>query len=705
MRFVCKLLLIFILFVSTSNANEVLSNGIVMKANEVYYDAKKDSVTATGDIHIKMDNFILNANKIYYDLKKDVLFAEGNVSIIDEKGRTIYGERAVFRDKLKRGVIEEFISKFDESSILAARLANRLEENKFTFEKSVFTPCNVSCGNKPIWQLNAGHTELDYDKQKITYKHLFFEVYGVPVMYFPYFSHPAPNASAQSGLLVPKIKNDDFVIPFYFRAKPNLDFTLSPRLSKNYTILEGEYRHKIKFGQYKIQGSYGNPSFIKSNEDNLEKNSRPGRFHVFAKGDFADKNVNYGFNIKRASDKAYLINYQGIYDSYLTSKIYANTIERQNYFLLEGFYFQDLRSDSTKLKTPLILPSIRTQNVYSLNNDESILLNVKNNTIAYREEKGRQLVRTSLDLELESNLTSQGGHVFTFAVANRGDLYIVGFTDEKTSKEKDKVWYRNIPEIKTRWRYPLVRSVGSKSSIKIEPIVMAVVGQKYEPRFQKFGLVDSPVNELSENNIFTFNRFSGIDFHEYGSRLSYGINSSLISQHVYLDAFLGQLIHRNNTTMGNNNSEYVGSTSIDIADNFELFYRFRRDQRLKPIRNEVGAMAFTDKFSANVTYTELRRFSKYFIKEGFELEQDKASQINLDMNYRLMDNLWLGAASKLDITSRPTRVLVRSIRVTYIYDCVSINGAITDNFLQDRLRGVKKTRTKTFSIGLKVINM
>ncbi len=704
MRFVCKLLLIFILFVFGVNAKGRVPTAIVMKADEIYYDAKEDRVTAVGNIHIKMDNLILSGKMIHYDIKKNVLFVEDNVKIVDEKSQTIYGKRAVFKDKLKRGIIKEFIAKFDENSILVARLTKRVEANKFILEKSVFTPCDMSCSNKPIWQLNAIHTKLDYEKQKITYKHLFFGIYGIPVIYFPYFSHPTPLANAQSGLLIPKIKRDVLVIPFYFRVKSNLDFTLSPRLSKNYTILEGEYRHRVKFGQYKIQASYGNFIFRKFDKNQSKKNFWPGQFHIFAKGDFSANNVNYGFDIKRTSDKAYLTNYQGIYDSYLTSKIYANTIECRNYFLLEGFNFQDLRSNGIKFKTPFILPSISTKHIFELNNNKSVLLNVKNNTIVYKEPKGRELFRTALDLELESNLISQQGHMFTFAAANRSDLHVVAFTDKKISKKKNKVWYRNIPEIKARWRYPLIRNVSSKFTVKVEPTAMVAIAQKYKKHFQKFDLIDSPINELSENNIFSSNRFSAIDFYEYGNRFSYGINSSLLSQHLYLDTFLGQFVYKNNIK-NSSNFEYVGNVSVNVADGFEFFYRFRKNQHLNPIRNEFGASVFTDKFLTNVTYTALHRLSKYFIKKGFELEGNRVSQISFDMNFRLIDNLLIGATSKLDITSRPVKTLVRSIRVTYLYDCASINGAITDNFLSDNLRGIKKARSKTFSIGLKVINM
>jgi len=711
MRLVCKLLLIFFLLGITSFAKGAVPAGALMKANEVHYDSQKDTITASGDIFIQMDNYIVNADKIHYRLKEDVIFAEGNIRITDENNHIIYGERAIFKDKLKRGVVEEFIVKFDKNSILVARLANRIDDKHVTLDQSVFTPCEINCGNKPIWQLSAGHTNIDYDKQKITYKNVFFEVYGVPIMYLPYFMHPTPSAPAQSGLLAPKIKQDDFILPFYFRPKSNLDFTISPRLAKNYTIFESEMRHKISLGQYEIHGSYGNPSVTKTKDGKISKNSRPGRYHIFSKGDFSKDKINYGFNIKRASDKAYLINYHEIYDSYLTSSIYTNTIDGRDYFALEGFAFQDLRSNQVKLgagmdsqlKTPFILPSVRTQNIYSLNDDESLLFNVRNNTIAY-SEPNRQLARTSLDLELMSNLISSSGHMMSFTLANRGDLYWTSFINPNTTSENEKVWYRNIPEFRTRWRYPLANAISTKSTIVLEPTAMIVFGKNYEPRFKKFELVDPPKNELSENNIFSANSFSGIDVHDYGNRFSYGLNSSLMSEHLYVSTFLGQLLYKNNV-VEKGNADYVGNISIDVDNNFELYYRFRKNNALKAIRDEIGINATFEKLTANAIFTELHDISQHFAKKGFEPENNKASQLSFDVNYLLRPNLWVGMATNLDVASTPAKVLVRSIRVTYLFDCVSINGAITDNFLQDSTRGVKKTRRKTFSVGLKVINM
>ena len=606
---ICKLLLVYIIvhcpIFSVQGAN---MDNFMMKANKVLYDEKNDEITATGNIFVFIEGYSVNADRMRYNLKKDVISAEGNVSITNESGKVIHGQEAILRDKLKTGVISEFIIKFNNDSLLASRLARMLNKNRFVLEKSIFTPCKISCNKKPIWQLKSRYTDVNHKKHKVVYKHLFFEVYGIPIIYSPYFSHPMHNAPAQSGILQPRIQNDDFVIPFYFRIKPNLDFTITPRLSNDYTIFNGELRHKIHAGQYEIIGSYGNPILEKANND-----SRPERYYLFTQGDFSTKNVNYGFDIKRASDKAYLTNYHEIYDSYLASKFYTNTVSRRNYFLLEGFYFQDLRLADSKHKTPLVLPSIQTQNVYNLAEDNSLLLNIRSNVTAYNELRTMQLFRTSLNFELMKNIISKKGHIFTLSASNLGNLYLVESADQQNAK----IWYRNIPEITAKWFLPLVRHFNLSSyTVKLEPTIMATMGKKYEARFDKFGLIDSEKNELSENNIFSTNKFSGIDFHEYGNRMSYGISSSLMSKYFYVNGFLGQFIHKHNV-IKKNNADYVGSLSLDVFGNCKFFHRFRTNRTLTPIRNETGINITTNKLTATVSRTELYNIKRYFATEDF----------------------------------------------------------------------------------------
>lgn len=704
MRVICKSLLIFFLLGISFCAKGEMPKGVVMKAKTVHYNKDKDSITATGDIVIQMENYTLNADKIHYKIQEDLIFAEGNIRIIDDKGKIVQGERAVLKDKLKRGVIKEFIVQLEDDSIVASRLANRIDSDHLTLEKSVFTPCSRNCGKRPIWQINAAHTNIDYKQQKVTYKHVLFEVYGVPIMYTPYFAHPTPNASAQSGFLVPRVKDGSLMIPFYFRAKPNLDFTISPRVGKGYMIFEGDMRHKVPFGQYDITGSYANSALQKKYGNKIVKKEKFKRYHVLSRGDFQNKGVHYGFELRRASDKAYLVNYQKTHDSYLTSRIYTYTVNKRNYFSLEGLSFQDLRSrqEKEKQKTPFVLPTIRTQNIYSLNDEESLLLNMRNNFIVYKEPD-REIARASVDLELMKKMISNQGHMFTFTLANRGDLYFTNFISPDTGQDKFKKWYRNIPEFRTQWRYPLARRISKKSSVALEPTAMVVIGKRYKPRFKKFELIDAPKSELSENNIFLANSFSGIDLHDYGNRLSYGLRSSLISDVLYLNAFLGQQIHEYNIPQ-KGNYDYVGDISADINNNFQLFYRFRKNKFLDPIRDEVGINATSKKLRANVMFTELHDISTYFAKTRFQPDANKISQLSFSTDYNFTKNLVAGVESRFNFAGGP-KMLTRSIKMTYLFDCVSINAIIADEFLYDSERGVKKKRAQSFIVGLKAINM
>ena len=142
MKFFCKLLLaILLLGFMTNFVQASLKKGVIIKAKETNYDANNNTITASGDVFIQMDEYTLHAAIVHYDLARDIVYAEGNVRIIDEKGRRIYGQKAVFKDKLKKGIIEEFMAKLDDNSVIVSRTAKRIERNRVILERSVFTPC------------------------------------------------------------------------------------------------------------------------------------------------------------------------------------------------------------------------------------------------------------------------------------------------------------------------------------------------------------------------------------------------------------------------------------------------------------------------------------------------------------------------------------------------------------------------------------
>ena len=281
MRIFCKLILSILLIITTLFAHNIIlaakldavKGSLFMKADRVEYDEKSEIIVADGNIFVQFENYLLRADYIYYDIKHDHLFAEGNIRVEDDKNRIVVGEKAVFSDKLKQGIIDEFVLKIDDSHLIALA-AERIDENKSYLYKSIFTPCDIYCGREPIWKVSAQETFVDFEKHKIVYKNMFFQVYGAPIMYMPYFTHPTPQAPAQTGLLTPEMKQNSLLIPFYFRLRDNMDVTISPRVSKNYTIFEFEARHRLKEGSYKVEGSLGNTPHQLENEGRLVKNTK-----------------------------------------------------------------------------------------------------------------------------------------------------------------------------------------------------------------------------------------------------------------------------------------------------------------------------------------------------------------------------------------------------------------------------------------------
>ncbi|MFK7973834.1 MAG: LPS-assembly protein LptD [Rickettsiaceae bacterium] len=709
MRPFCKPFIIFcaaIFTVAITFANDNKSNApVLMQADLVHYDANSDVMIAQGNVVITMDGHTLYADTVHYDIKQDIVFAEENVKVVNQSGDVMFGHTAVLKDKFKYAIIQEFAAHLENNATVVARIAKRLGKEHFLLEKAVFSPCVTNCGKNPIWQIRSKSTKINYENETVVHKHSFFEIYGVPVFYTPYFMHPTPNAQARSGILVPEIENNSFVIPLYWRIKQNIDFTLRPRIAKDYHIFDGEFRHKIESGEYSINGSYGDSLNYskKQHKKFIVQDTKSKGSYLFAKGKFAVDKINFGFNYKHASDKAYLANYNKMYNSYLASKIYANTINKRNYFSLESLYYQDLRVRKKKQPLPFILPYIRVQQVFPINNDESILFNVRNNTTVYTDLTNLQLARTALDLELMANIFSKNGHMFTYTLSNRSDLYWVNYGDQMSQAGQQKILSRNIPEFSVLWRYPLGKSISDKSTIKIEPTTKLTIGQKFEKKLDKFTFIDTNKVELSENNIFHSNKFGGVDFHEYGSRFSYGINSTLMSTYLYIDTFLGQELNKNNvSTKGN--SEYIGSASITLMDNLELFYSFRKDKKFTPIKNEIASSISLGDLKVTTAWTKLSNIGQYFAQDRSYIKQNKVSQLNWEIDYQLMQNLALGYETKIDITNKP-RTLIQTIRMTYLFDCVRISGEIMDTYMHDSVRGVKKLRSQSFAIRLKAINM
>lgn len=703
MPIICNLLLLFIFFCNTTKAYSIQPRSLnqdetFLSANFIEYDENEDLIYADGNVVIVLNDYIINAGNLLYDVENDRLWAENNVVIRDLKTNdVIYGEVVFLKDNLRNAIISDFILQFQNQSVLVGRLARRIDAQHINLYKSSFTPCVVPCDSNPIWQISAKKTYVNFQKQYIVYKHLFFEVYGVPILYIPYFSHPTPNAKAQSGILVPEIKNNAILIPIYVRAKPNIDFTFTPNVAftdslLEDSLLEAEMRHKTYNGAYQIQGSYTKNHYKTELNDAVIKDKRINRYHLSSIGNFNYNGDQYGFNINSTSDKGYLKNNYNRFDSYLVSNLYYNKVYDYNYFSLESLYFQGLKSEDTKYTDPLILPNIITKNVINLNHDIDVI--ITNNSMIYHKPVGKRFIRSSIGLSINDHIITDYGHVLQFTAKTREDIYVV-----EQSKNNNKLLDRNIPEINTTWRYPLINK-NLNNQIIIEPIVTLIIGRKFRANDQKFLLVDTSQYELTEANFFETNHYSGIDYHEFGNRVLYGINSNILTRNTnYYNLFIGQFLS-NDSAQFNTNKQILGKISTNIANQFEIFYKFNKDKHMQT--DTIGFEVDYVNTQANIGFAQHKQYDDNL---NNNTRQKHFKQLYYDLKYQLTDTISINHEMRVDISTRKTKTLYHSIKMTYFKDCVSMAAGINKDYTQDDTRGREKNINHTFSLGLKILNM
>src|SRR3546814_11652122 len=106
--------------------------------------------------------------------------------------------------------------------------------------RAVYSPCDLCKENPdrpPLWQLKAERVVHDQKAQEVRYNNVFLEMWGVPVLYSPYFQHPDPTVKRRSGFLPPLFGTmgevGEFLrVPYYIVVNDSIDVTAAPLRSE-----------------------------------------------------------------------------------------------------------------------------------------------------------------------------------------------------------------------------------------------------------------------------------------------------------------------------------------------------------------------------------------------------------------------------------------------------------------------------------------
>ncbi|MHA1538648.1 MAG: LPS-assembly protein LptD [Alphaproteobacteria bacterium] len=669
------------------------STPVLITADEVNYDRKRGLVLAKGNVEVSQGARILRSNSLIYNQKTKVVIAYGKVSLSEPTGEVIFADRIKLKDDLRDGVVENFRMLFPDNTRVAANSAVRSSGNRTEMRKVVFSPCRICPQHPdrpPLWALKARRVVHDQKARDIEYYDAWMEIFGVPVLYAPYFRHPDPTVKRRSGFLAPVFGSDSELglsvqTSYFLVLGPDKDLTLTPRV---YSIanpaLFAEWRHRLLNGRYDIKGSFTN---VRRRDVNGGRTGgRQSRGHVFTTGLFDINELwRFGWDGGWTTDDTYLRRYDVTSRDSIVSTAFAERFKGRNYAAVRGYYFQGLRVEDDARRTPVILPLI-DYNLVGKPHGKWGRWSLDLNLLGLSRFEGLNSRRLSLKAGWElPRLITRGGHVFRVGAVLQSDIYWTqnvpdpGLPGSKFSG----VTGRAFPQVYAEWRFPLVRELGNVRHT-IEPRVAIIAGPNFGNSF-RIPNEDSRDLELDDTNIFALNRFNGLDRIERGTRIVYGINNAFYGNRGgRTEIFLGnsyRLTRGHDFPSGSGIddqlSDLVGRISIEPADYLRILYRFRiGTSDLQAKRHEI---------SASAVLGAVRVSAGYFLFGANEnnTEFGNREEITGGIVARIAKNWSINANSRYDLT-RKGGLLSWGMGVEFKNECCTIDFQFSRSFTNDR---------------------
>lgn len=664
---------------------------VLLQADEILFDGERGVITARGNVEAEYNERLLMADRVIYDKTAETVIAEGRVSITEPTGEVIQADRIRLSTDLKNGVITSLSAILNEHSRLAAARALRKDGTVHQLDKAVFSACKI-CKEKgkPLWQIKAVKVVHDMERKRISYRDATFELFGVPVLYTPYFSHVDPSVKRKSGLLAPSVGNStDLGIivqtPVYFVLSPHMDLTLTPMYTSNESVVGmAEFRHRTLTGDYYLSGSV--TSTERFNDETGER--MPGseiRGHLFGEGDFKlGRDWELGFKLELTSDDTYLRRYDISNADRLTSNLHAERWTKRSRFRYNAYYFDGLRLEDDPEQTPQIPAHLQHTEVF---NDPLLdgTLTLDLDGLSLIRTGGADMHRLSGSWTWEKPITTASGQLIRPFATVRGDVY---FTDDFTGgdplapeTESDTIG-RVLPYAGVEWRWPFIRS-GKSSYQIIEPVVQ-IIASPYGGNPDGIPNEDSTSFEFDDTNLFSRNKFTGLDLWEEGPRANVGLRLAWFDNDGReVDILVGQSYRtRDVTTFGPTSgldselSDLVGRVHIKPFDLLSLSHRFRLDpDDLTLRRTEVDLTLGNEDYYLNVGYLNL---DETISVTGL----DEREEITARAKIRLTDNLYVKGGLRRDLALGD--MVSTEARLIYLDECTHFEVAFRQNFTEDR---------------------
>lgn len=670
------------------------SDDVMLRADKIVYDTDTQVVTAMGRVEVDQDGRILQADRITYNQKTDTLTAEGNLSLMEPDGNVAFANHVVLTNSLRSGILNGFAALIGKNGKLAAVRATRDAGNKTVATRAAFTPCKI-CREKgeknPLWEIRAYKVIYDEKRHRIYYHDAVLKVFGVPVLYTPYFSHPDPTIKRKSGILAPDVGNSTLLgtfvqAPFYISLTDSRDLTLAPMYTADAGVmLQAEYRERWNKGGMWLQPSV-------TYDANSDTTGQKHQYYssIFGSGRIPITNVwNVGFDVQLTSNDTYLKRYDISSNDRLVSDLFIEGVSGRSRLAITGYYFQGLRTNDDPASTPFVLPLVE----YTYIPRGDILggqFRFDINTSALHRDLGVDSARATAEMRWRLPIITGNGQLITVQANARGDVYRTQNNDPAATDLhgnliplNTRYIYRGLPYIAVDWRWPFVsQSPSRKTSFVVEPIAQ-LIAAPYGGNPDGIPNDDSVNFELDETDIFRFNPLPGYDRVETGPRANVGLRTETFFPTGSVEVLLGQSFRLKpekvfgpGSGFSGKHSDIVGRLSLKFPPYFSATHRVDIDQSNGKVRrNEVYLDGNYGRTSLQLSYI---RLAQQAVTPGLNSREEVSAEGTLG----LWEHWAAFAGARRDLERN--QMLETEYGLGYEDECVRISLSYRRKFIRDR---------------------
>lgn len=560
---------------------------VTFLADGVSYDRQTGIITATGDVEAWQNGHVLYADKVVIDRNNNTATAIGHVVMMEPSGEVAFARRAYLSQGMKNAVMHDVATILAENGRIVANGARRYGGVLNELSKPVYSTCDLCKRNPnaaPLWQIKARSAIDDLQHKVIEYHDAELQIYGFPVFWLPYISQPDPSVKRQSGMLIPSFGSSThigefFAIPYFWDISKSQDATIVPIIAtKAGPVLDVKYRQALNDGKLTVNISAG--------KDRYAQNTGLSD-SIFSNGVF-DLNDTWraGFSYNHTSSVQYLNDFRYLPNAaFLASNAYIEGFGEGSYAKISADTYQGLVATITQSELPIVAPYAH-YDYFGAPDEFGGRFSMEASAYNVLRQVGTQSRRVAVVGNYDLPGTGPDGILLDARVR----LVAAGYTASKLNEQPNysdvgsAQTARAIPIGAISARWPLERSAGDWGEQIIEPRVQLEVAPSYGlGQTQVIPNEDSLDFQFTDANLFSLQRFGGLDRFAGGSRVDYALQGAwYLPGGAYVTGLVGQsysfhksLLYPPDSGLNDNVSDIVGRATVAPVSWFSVTYRTR----------------------------------------------------------------------------------------------------------------------------------